>query len=556
MLSADFEFPSRLPRSGHCLHLKTLEASSLSRGLNSMPAPTQVRLQCLSQKMSRKIFFLTFATILLIVGAHADDHSLFQGDPIEDYMMAHMFDTHDDFQQTYEDFQSGQAPKDVDGIAEARERYWSTYQKGGPDFLAAKTELSHLLFLRDAMALWFDPAAAKTAADRLLTMLIGALPIPAGEEIPKSAQDDFDKWSLYFHSQIRPPGNDESTNLSSISRAWDKGLRYYFPPYQIARDWAEESKAPFPIPIERYVFGLVQRWPYPADLDQAKADYEVLLKTFGKDRVFEAAKKVQSAMGQDGRIQNAAALGISTTPNTIDPQRLRDLNAKLQYAKEHASSDSVQRGMVETLEYMIQHESNAGIAVDKFYRHNPYEVLWILLTKDDPKLTALLAIYRSRYDQVSRTDNDFTVRENVFALQSIVNEWRNGKPAPARTPPPTPAPTPVPTSTPPPMPTPAPTPTPTRAVAATTLTPTPVPTPANTPYPEAAELWKEREQAVRQEYDQAWANVPEATRVRLRDEEARFQGTITSFDPPTRILTLKNRIKFFKSQSAWKPRNN
>ena len=418
--------------------------------------------------MKKALLILTVLTSFLIVGTRADDHY----DPILDYAMYHMFDAHNDFQQTFQQFQSGQAPKDVNGIAEARERYWSTYQTGGPEFLAAKTNLSRLLFLRDAMALWFDPVAARTPTDRLLATLIGALPIPPGEGIPESAQQDFSKWSQYFHSEIRPPGNGEITNIRSINEAWDKAQRYCFPPYQIARDWAEESMAPFPIPIERYVFGLVQRWPYPANLDQAKADYEVLLRTFGKDRVFEAAKKVQGAMGKDGRIENAAALGISFTASSIDPKRLKDLNAKLQDVKEHAPSGSYKEFLVRMLEGMIERESNAGVAVAQFYTHNPYEVLWMLLTKDDPNLAALLEIYRTRYHhQVSISDDDdFSVRENKLALQSIVDQWKNGKPISGRAPTPNPNATATPAPTPTPKPTPTPVPTP-------TSTPIPVPTP-------------------------------------------------------------------------------
>jgi hypothetical protein len=68
-----------------------------------------------------------------------------------------------------------------------------------------------------------------------------------------------------------------------------------------------------------------------------------------------------------------------------------------------------------------------------------------------------------------------------------------------------------------------------------------------TPYPEAGDLWKERERAVKEEYDKAWVALPEATRVKLNDEEVAFQDTIKAFDPPTRIRTLKHRIEHFKS---------
>jgi predicted nucleic acid-binding Zn-ribbon protein len=86
-----------------------------------------------------------------------------------------------------------------------------------------------------------------------------------------------------------------------------------------------------------------------------------------------------------------------------------------------------------------------------------------------------------------------------------------------------------------------------REPASSNPTPTPAPTSAPTPYPGAGGLWKEREQAVRQEYDAAWAAVPEAKRLQLHDDEASFQDTIKAFDPPTRIRTLKQRIELLKS---------
>jgi hypothetical protein len=86
-----------------------------------------------------------------------------------------------------------------------------------------------------------------------------------------------------------------------------------------------------------------------------------------------------------------------------------------------------------------------------------------------------------------------------------------------------------------------------REPASSNPTPIPAPTSAPTPYPGAAGLWKEREQAVRQEYDAAWAAVPEAKRLQLHDDEASFQDTIKAFDPPTRMRTLKKRIELLKS---------
>jgi len=79
------------------------------------------------------------------------------------------------------------------------------------------------------------------------------------------------------------------------------------------------------------------------------------------------------------------------------------------------------------------------------------------------------------------------------------------------------------------------------------LTPAPATTSVPTPYPEAGDLWKERERVVKEEYDKAWVALPEATRLKLHDEEVAFQDTIKAFDPPTRIRTLKHRIEHFKS---------
>jgi hypothetical protein len=74
----------------------------------------------------------------------------------------------------------------------------------------------------------------------------------------------------------------------------------------------------------------------------------------------------------------------------------------------------------------------------------------------------------------------------------------------------------------------------------------PSPIPTATPYPESAELWKAREQAARQEYDRAWMSLSEATRLRLRDDEARFQDTLKGFDPAVRIRALRYRLELIK----------
>jgi hypothetical protein len=81
------------------------------------------------------------------------------------------------------------------------------------------------------------------------------------------------------------------------------------------------------------------------------------------------------------------------------------------------------------------------------------------------------------------------------------------------------------------------------------VNPVATPSPAPTPYGEAAEVWKAREHVVRQEYEEAWMALPETTRLQLHDEELRFQGTIKTFDPPTRMRTLKQRIEHLKTLS-------
>jgi hypothetical protein len=259
-----------------------------------------------------------------------------------------------------------------------------------------------------------------------MAMSMKSLAIPPGEDIPESALPYFSKMSEFFHGGIHFPGPNEITNIGSVIRAWNSAQQAYYPTYQLARDWAEESMAPFPIPVERYVFGLVQRWPYPAQIDQAKADYKVLLRTFGQARVSEVAKKVQSAMGKNGVIHNPDALGVPP-----------------EYARN-----------------------------SEFYTHNPNEVLWTLLTNGDPKLSKLHTVYRARYVASSSLDEELTIRAKI-SLQSIVDDWQHlpvstptpnatptpslwteedvkrvfGKPTPEPSPSPEPTPTPTPVST-------------------------------------------------------------------------------------------------------------
>jgi hypothetical protein len=78
-------------------------------------------------------------------------------------------------------------------------------------------------------------------------------------------------------------------------------------------------------------------------------------------------------------------------------------------------------------------------------------------------------------------------------------------------------------------------------------TPAPAPAPPSTSSPAAAEFSKENEHAVNREYDTAWTALPETTRSQLHDDEVTFRNTLKTFDPPTRIRTLKERIEYLKS---------
>ncbi len=582
----------------------------------------------------------------------------------------------------------------------------------------------------------------------------------SGEPIRESAKSYFNEWSNSFHAKLTASARSTVFGIPDpriIPDAWQKSLPAY-QNYEVARDWAEDAAAPFPLPIEVYVFGLVRRWPAPATEEQAVQDCKVLLKTFGKDRVLEVAKKVQAAMNQNGEIPDPDALGV--TQQNMESGTIKALRENLE--KSPNAPEYQRKIWKEELELCSRVQQNKT----SFYSHNPYWALWALLTKDDPKLTQLYQLYR---DQKRGTGTDPSyLRKSVYALQPIVDEW-NGiapstpaptpsapTPTPVPTPTPTPTPTPVPTPTagaadtykaliprtaqeiekinalrheyvnewsklteryrnwyndqdadfetqtirstgaeeiallhnridsiqgslrlednenrvkrsdgipipiPTPMPTPpplspvgvsilvqdynkmweftyaeyqfqssvnrgtqgdgeianglvdqelafraslkgldqsnqiqkltwrmkyfgnlhsqifhngrkleewephrpsglerldlsakptlapAPTLTPTRAPTPTP-TPAPTPTPTPTPYPETADLWREREHVVKQEYDKAWTALPDTIRLRLNDEEVTFQDTIKTFDPPTRILTLKHRIEHFKS---------
>jgi hypothetical protein len=132
----------------------------------------------------------------------------------------------------------------------------------------------------------------------------------SGEPIPASAKFYFDQWSRFFHSQLTAASHaiPGVPNLGAVPDIWRRAQPLY-QHYKVARDWAEEAAAPFPLPIEVYVFDLVRRWPAPAKMEQALRDFEALLKLFGVDEVFEAARKVQAAMNKEGEVENPDVLG-------------------------------------------------------------------------------------------------------------------------------------------------------------------------------------------------------------------------------------------------------
>ena len=545
-----------------------------------------------------------------------------------------------------ENASSEQLPvSNINQLDEARKQYWAAYEKGDRvKLLVAQKVFSDLLFLRDILALWTDPAAQDKPLDRLMAMTLH-LSIPPGEEIPSSAQEWFGKWSIAFHGDIRPPGPGEATNIDSIIDSFKRHFPDYYP-YQVARDWAEDMRAPVTLPTEQFVFGLVQRWPLPAPIEQAKKDYEVLLNTFGAARVFAVAEKVRSAMDQDGAVKDPAALGIDTSLATEDSEKTKVWRARVKHAEEAIANEgskdydyphrtlkdwqwelATDKQMLQ-LEIRRQNGEHVG-----YYAHNCYEVFWTLLTKDDPKLSALCQIYRARLKETRSDSDPFSYRTGTLSLQLIVEQWQSKPAAEVTSSPqwytsrngaiaaatsqnkkiflcvtssdpsykvtrdkmesflsqrefvaasqnyillklwgepilasygvyspdlgtpifsfaeaysveqiisvlkmadriPTPSSTPVPT----PIPTPVPRP-----------TPAPTPTPPPTPYPETADLRKETELGVRQEYDKAWTALPDGTQSQLHKEEVIFRNSLKTFDQPTRIGTIRKRIEYLKS---------
>jgi hypothetical protein len=90
-----------------------------------------------------------------------------------------------------------------------------------------------------------------------MAMTLNFETIPLDDGIPASAQEYFGKWSIAFHGDIRPPGQGEDTNINSIIASFERHFPEYAP-YKVARDWAEDMRAPVPLPIEKFVFDLVQ----------------------------------------------------------------------------------------------------------------------------------------------------------------------------------------------------------------------------------------------------------------------------------------------------------
>jgi hypothetical protein len=502
----------------------------------------------------------------------------------------------------------------VKRMGEIRQEYWEAYKEGGPKFEEVKLRFALVLFYRDTFLMLTDiagtdmPDVFRSKQDMVNDLpyeLLGnlyRLSGANGEPIPKSALGYFSFWSTQFHSDLKAKSRGGIPNYPAIPGIWKDAFPRY-EAYVVARDWAELCRAPFPLPIEQYVCGLVQRWPVPAKDDQAEKDYRFLLTTFGKERVFEVARKVQAAMDQEGVITNPNALGIDPNPKFEEDENVKEYRRRLEDLDRTSRTSSSYEIMKHGLEFQLQIALREAQGDPEYYTHNPYEVLWTLLTRDDPKLARLYNILKDRKKR-AYLGNSFYAREHDFALQSVVDEWSGIAPTP----------TPAPTALPPDpilvkqeqtirqqytkmwMMLPeerrlqlhdeevkfeatlkiegiqsriqaihdriayfrslgayelrdAPTPVPTVNSASTVSTPafTPAPMETPTPYPEAADLWREREHVVKQEYDKAWTALPDATRLQLHDEEVTFRDTIKTFDPPTRMRTLKKRIEYLKS---------
>lgn len=255
-----------------------------------------------------------------------------------DRMFGGYLTNHDEWERTYGGYRTDEQgfpnPSEnqvnmIERMGEIRQAYWDAYKKGGTDFESAKLQFASILFYRDVYRMLTDikpnavPDVFRSQADleankggELLWQLWGnmmSLSTASGEPIRDSAKMYFDHWSDYFHERLtassRSTGIPGVPDLGAVPDIWQKALPLY-QIYEVARDWAEDAAAPFPLPIDVYVFGLVRRWPAPATEEQAIQDCQVLLETFGKDRVFKVAKKVQAAMNKEGEITDPDALGV------------------------------------------------------------------------------------------------------------------------------------------------------------------------------------------------------------------------------------------------------
>jgi hypothetical protein len=316
----------------------------------------------------------------------------------------------------------------IERMGEIRQEYWEAYKKGGADLEAIKLQFSSILFYRDVYQMLTDiqsaevPDQFRSQADlnanrggELLWQLWGkamTLSTASGEPIRESAKSYFNNWSKFFHSELTRASSGSHgipgvPNLGAVPDIWQRAQPLY-QNYKIARDWAEDAAAPFSLPIDVYFFGLVRRWPAPATEEQAVQDGQVLLKTFGKDRVFEVAKKVQAAMNKEGEITDPDALGVREELVESD-----DITAQRKGIANLSPGDLRKEKWEKQLERSLQQEQNSA----SFYAHNPYWVLWSLLTKEDPKLTRLYQMYRNRGRKEGFGADPSYLRESIYALQ-------------------------------------------------------------------------------------------------------------------------------------------
>jgi len=481
-----------------------------------------------------------------------------------DRMFGGYLTDHDRWERTYGGYRADEQnfPKPsenqasmIQRMSEIRQGYWDAYKKGGAELEAAKLQFASILFYRDVYRMLTDikpnavPDILRPRADleankggELLWQLWGnmmSLSTASGEPIRESAKRYFNEWSDVFHERLTASAKSTGIGIpdpGAIPGIWQKLLPSY-QTYEVARDWAEDAAAPFPLPIDVYVFGLVRRWPVPAvDEQQAVQDYQVLLRTLGTERVFEAAKKVQAAMNQEGEIPDPDALGV--TQQNMESETIKALRENLEKSP---NAPEYQRNIwKEELELCSRVQQNKT----SFYSHNPYWALWALSTKDDPKLTQLYQLYRDLKD--GGGDPSY-LRKSVYALQPIVDKWNNGKPISGRAPTPNPnataTPAPTPTSKPTPVLTPKPKPTPTSV-------PTPTPQPTSTPAPEPTSTplsqsdWDERLQSVRERYETLWNTLPKSTRDAIQPDEQDFQNRLRECSPDQRVALLVDRMQY------------